>query len=183
MGSFRTKGRTPAWSHRALRETLPSLLPSVRMLAYVDLHTGLGPYGHGDAMSYHAGDTPEHALARQWWGETVTTARATSAAEGINRGKTGDGVMAALPAVALVGVTIEFGTWPLPEVLAALRDEYALWRYGAGAQARERIKAAFLNAFYPQADDWRERVVERGLQVLDQAVTGVADSAGTETGT
>lgn len=167
-------GRTPAWSHRALREALPDALPAVRQVAYVDLHTGLGPYGYGDAMSYHPGDTAEHALARQWWGDSVSTARATSDAEGVNSGKTGEGAMAALPQADVVAVTLEFGTEPLAEVIGAVRDEYAVWRYGAAEAERRRVAERFLNAFYPQADDWREMVVDRGLEVMAQAVTGVA---------
>lgn len=167
-------GRTPSWSQRALREVLPEVLPSVRQVAYVDLHTGLGPYGYGDAMSYHAGDTAEHALARQWWGDSVTTARATSDAEGVNHGKTGHGAMMALPRAKVVAVTLEFGTEPPEQVFGAIRDEYAVWRYGASAAETRRVKERFRDAFYPQADDWREMIVDRGLEVLRQAVDGLS---------
>ena len=126
-------------------------------------------------MSYHAGDTPEHALAKQWW-SGVTTARATSASEGVNLGKTGHGAMLALARADIVAITLEFGTAPIPDVFGAIRDAYAAWRYGAPRVEARRIREAFLNAFYPQADDWREMVVERGLEVLAGAVAGVAES-------
>lgn len=168
-------GRAPAWSHRALRELLPKVAPSARRVAYVDLHTGLGPYGYGDAMSYHPGDTIEHALAKQWWGDTVSTARATSDAEGVNSGKSGEGAMLALPQADVVAITLEFGTRPLETVIGAIRDEYAVWRYGASELETREVKERFLDAFYPQADDWREMVVERGLEVLTKAVQGLSD--------
>ena len=124
-------------------------------------------------MSYHAGDTAEHALALQWWGDDVSTARATSSAEGVNRGKTGEGAMLALPAAQVVAITLEFGTRDLATVIGALRDEYAVWRYGASQAESRRIREGFLDAFYPQEDDWRELVVDRGLEVLAQALAGI----------
>jgi len=162
-------GRVPVWSNRALREFLPKLLPAVKLAAYVDIHTGLGPTGYGSPMCYHAPKTDDFALARQWWGKDVTAAAAK-----INHGKTGNGAMEALAPARVICLTLEFGTLPFEGVLAALRDEHALWRQGhtgGGATIKNNFRAAFCR------DDatWEASVIERGLQISNAAIKGLIE--------
>ncbi len=166
-------GRVPVWSNRALREYLPQMLPAVELAAYVDIHTGLGPSGYGSPMCYHRKGTDEYDLARLWWGKDMTAAAAT-----INHGKTGNGAMEALAPARVICLTLEFGTLPFDDVLAALRDEHALWRRGddggLGRDKRDTIKTAFKAAFYRDETEWREKVVDRGLQIAAAALEGVS---------
>lgn len=160
-------GRMPAWSNRALREYLPKLLGKVKLAAYVDIHTGLGPPGHGSLMCYHRQGSEEYDLARQWWGGDMT-----AAATKINHGKTGHGAMEALAPARVICLTLEFGTLPFDGVLAALRDEHALWWHGDGRDGGE-ITAAFKLAFCLDDRDWEARVVERGLGIADVTIRGL----------
>ena len=160
-------GRVPVWSNRALREHLPKLLPAVKLAAYVDIHTGLGPSGYGSPMCYHRKGTPDYDLARSWWGKDVT-----AAASKINHGKTGHGAMEALSPAQVICLTLEFGTLPFQEVLAALRNEHALWRQGGAVDGSE-IKTAFKAAFCRDDPAWQGSVVERGLQIAADAMTGL----------
>ena len=161
-------GRMPVWSNRALREYLPSLLPNVRRAAYVDIHTGLGPSGHGSRYCYHAKGTAEHDLGRLWWGKEMTAAAAK-----INHGKTGHGAMEALAPAQVVCLTLEFGTLPFDGVLAALRDEHALWWHG-GDRDGQAVKSAFKAAFCRADKDWRARGVEQGLEIAADTLVGLA---------
>ncbi len=160
-------GRVPVWSNRALREYLPEILPSVKLAAYVDIHTGLGPSGYGSPMCYHRKGTQEYDLARKWWGKDVTAAAAK-----INHGKTGHGAMEALAPAKVICLTLEFGTLPFAEVLTALRDEHALWWHGDGRDG-SAVKAAFRAAFCRDDPEWQDKVVERGLQIAADAIAGL----------
>lgn len=160
-------GRTPVWSNRTLRDYLPQLLPAVELAAYVDIHTGLGPSGYGSPMGYHMKDTEGYDLARKWWGQDMT-----AAAVKINHGKTGHGAMEALAPAQVVCLTLEFGTLPFLEVLAALRDEHAQWWHGDGRDG-SAIKAAFKAAFYRDDPVWQAAVIERGLQISADAIAGL----------
>jgi len=160
-------GRVPVWSNRALREYLPKMLPAVKLAAYVDIHTGLGPSGYGSPMGYHWKDTEGYNLARAWWGKDMTAASIK-----INHGKTGHGAMEALAPAQVVCLTLEFGTLPFAEVLAALRDEHALWWHGGGRDGAA-IKEAFRAAFCRDDPKWRAAVVERGLQIAIDAIVGL----------
>jgi hypothetical protein len=164
-------GRAPVWSNRTLRDYLPRLLPNVKLAAYVDLHTGLGPSGHGSLYCYHPPGTADYDLAGAWWGKDVAAPTAT-----INHGKTGNGALQALAPARVVCLTLEFGTLPFDQVLAALRDEHALWCQGNGHDGRA-VKEAFRLAFCRDEPEWRAAVVERGLQIADQAITGLNDPA------
>ena len=161
-------GRIPVWSNHALRKHLPALLPCLRQAAYVDIHTGLGPAGHGSLYCYHRRDTAEFELARLWWGEETSAAAATT----INHGKTGHGAMEALSPAQVICLTLEFGTLPFDDVLAALRDEHAFW-WHSGRQRVTQIKSAFKAAFRLESTDWENRVVARGLEVVSGALAGL----------
>ena len=162
-------GRIPVWSNNALRKHLPILLPCLRRAAYVDIHTGLGPAGHGSLYCYHRRDTAEFELARLWWGDETSPAAATT----INHGKTGHGAMDALAPAQVICLTLEFGTLPFDEVLTALRDEHALW-WHSGRQRDTDIQSAFKAAFRLENADWEKRVVARGLEVVSGALAGLA---------
>ena len=167
-------GRMPVWSNRALREYLPQLLPAVKRAAYVDIHTGLGPSGHGSRYCYHRKDTGEYDLARKWWGQKITAAATT-----INHGKTGHGAMEALSPALVVCLTLEFGTLPFDDVLAALRDEHALWWHGGGSDRGHgggggTVKESFKAAFCREDRAWRDRIVEQGLEIAADTLAGLA---------
>ncbi|MDE0943437.1 MAG: DUF2817 domain-containing protein [Alphaproteobacteria bacterium] len=160
-------GRIPVWSNRALREHLPQLLPNVKLAAYVDIHTGLGPSGHGSAMGYHHKETADYDLAQKWWGAGMT-----ATASKINHGKTGNGAIEALEPARVICLTLEFGTLPFSDVLAALRDEHALWWHGKGRDGRA-IKSAMKTAFFREDAEWKASVIERGLQISSDSIHGL----------
>ena len=160
-------GRVPVWSNGALRQYLPQMLGAVKLAAYVDIHTGLGPSGYGSPMGYHWKETEGYDLARAWWGKDMTAASVK-----INHGKTGHGAMEALAPAQVVCLTLEFGTLSFAEVLAALRDEHALWWHGEGRDGTV-IKKAFRAAFCRDEPEWRAAVVERGLQIAADAISGL----------
>jgi len=160
-------GRVPVWSNRALREHLPEFLPNVKLAAYVDIHTGLGPSGYGSPMCYHHKGTEAYDLARSWWGKDMT-----AAASKINHGKSGHGAMEALAPAQVVCLTLEFGTLPFIEVLAALRDEHALWWHGKERDG-SAIRKAFRAAFCRDDPEWQDKVVERGLQIAADTIAGL----------
>ena len=55
-------GTAPTWSNRTLRAVLRREGARAERIAWVDLHTGLGPSGHGERI--HAGRDEAQALAR-----------------------------------------------------------------------------------------------------------------------
>ncbi|HYM29935.1 MAG TPA: M14 family metallopeptidase [Candidatus Cybelea sp.] len=168
-------GREPVWSNKTLTAIARKFLAGARHVAYVDFHTGLGPYGHGEAICYHAPRTPAFEAARRWYGAGITSPHAGNSASPMNAGKTGYGVMSSLPKAQVVCVTLEFGTYQGSRVLGAIVADGWLHTFGdLDTDKGRQIKAEMREAFYPDKDDWKDMVARRSDEILRQAVEGVA---------
>jgi hypothetical protein len=170
-------GRGATWSNRTLGELLRAHASRVRQVAFIDLHTGLGPYGVGEIMNNHAAGEPAFARVTAWFGGEVTSTDAGSCSSSPVTGDITLGVQRALPQAEVTGITLEYGTVPLKEVLDAMRADNWLHAHGDlhAGQARD-IKAQIRAAFYPEADDWKSMVFERSVDVLRRALAGLAQS-------
>src|SRR5207245_3820848 len=60
-------GRNPTWSNRTLRHVLRDHGQRCERLAWIDLHTGLGPKGHVERIFACTDDDVELTRARAWW--------------------------------------------------------------------------------------------------------------------
>ena len=170
-------GRGETWSNRTLIGLLRAHAGQVRQVAFIDLHTGLGPYGVGEIMNNHSASEPAFARVAQWFGREATSTEAGSSSSAPVSGDITLGVQRALPQAEVTGVTLEYGTVPLKEVLDAVRADNWLHAHGdlRARQARD-IKAQIRGAFYPEADDWKSMVFERSVDVLRRAVAGLTRS-------
>ena len=169
-------GRTPTWSNRTIRAVLRPFRTSVRRVLWIDFHTGLGPYGHGEIIQSGRDDDTELARASAVWGTQVKSIyKGTSVSARL------DGLLAfaaydELPQAEYTGCVIEYGTLPVMRVLQALRAENWLRRnLDASATQRAALRREIRDAFYCDADDWKESVVAQahsaaldGLLALDR---------------
>ena len=72
------------------------------------------------------------------------------------------------------GITLEFGTVPLQEMLDALRGDHWLAMHpDAGEQEAAAIRQRMVDAFYVNTSAWRARVLEQAGEALVQAVDGL----------
>ena len=169
-------GDRPVWSRRFLESFAGSELGGRRRVAVIDLHTGLGPWGHGELISSDAPDDPPYRRAVAWYGDDVTSLVA------------GDSVSAELsgewlPAVAerigagteTTAVALEYGTVDGLAVVQALRADAWLHAHGdpTGPEAKA-IKADLRAAFADDDPAWIERVHERFAAVLGSAFRGLS---------
>jgi Protein of unknown function (DUF2817) len=172
-------GRNPTWSQQALRHVLQDHGRHCERMAWIDLHTGLGPSGHAEPI--HAGPDDEAALARAraWWGEVTSTLDGSSTSAPLT-GLMWNAAHQECPQAEHTGLALEYGTVPLAEVLDALRAEHWLENHpeadGALATA---IKQRCRDAFFVDTDAWKRRIVVQGLVAARQAVAGLASPMAT----
>lgn len=170
-------GAGPTWSRTTLEDIATDYdIGGRASLCVLDLHTGLGPFGHGELICDHAPGSPPVEIARGWFGDSVTEPAL--------------GTSSSVPKVGLVDyfwhglvgesgcmLTLEFGTRPLDEVVEALRADHWLHAQGPvdwdAAQTRA-IKARMKSTFCPDGPEWREMVLFRGRQVIRQALNGLS---------
>jgi len=170
-------GRGETWSNQTLAELLRTHAGRVKRVAFLDLHTGLGPYGVGEIMNNHAAGEPAFARVNEWFGSEATSIEAGSSSSAPVSGDITLGVQRGLPQAEITAITLEYGTVPVKDVLDAVRADNWLHAHGdlRARQARD-IKAQIRTAFYPEADDWKGMVFERSVDVLRRAVGGLTQS-------
>lgn len=167
-------GREPTWSHRALRRVLERHVAGRAHLAWIDLHTGLGPFGVGERIFASIDEGPALDRARAWWGPAVTSVFKGDSNSIPLHGPIQFTLPGSCPGLEHTNVCLEFGTVPLPEMFEAVRADHWLHRHPeADAALTAGIRTRIRAAFDPDDDGWREQVWRQGLEVAQQAAEGL----------
>lgn len=162
-------GAGPVWSHRTLRRILADLVAGSPRTTIVDLHTGLGPWGHGELIVHDSVGSAGYDRAAARWGAVHSMTDGDSVSATLS----GDWLAAVDRMLADTEVTsaaLEFGTVDIVTVLQALRADAWLHAHGdptgpAAQAVRAEVRAAF-------ADDdpaWLRAVGERFDDVITRA--------------
>ncbi len=171
-------GTAPTWSNRTVRQVLRRHANAARRLAWIDLHTGLGPSGLGERIFACKDDPVALQRARDWWGGDGATP-ITSFYDGTSSSARLTGLMwnAAYdecPQAEYTAIAMEYGTLPIQDVINALRAEHWLHNHpDADANLASRIKQQMMDAFYVDTDAWRGQVVAQARQALFQGLAGL----------
>lgn len=169
-------GRTVQWSNSALSQAFAAHAGHARRAAFIDLHTGIGPFAEHIFLCFHAPGSSAYERARGWWGErAVNREGVTHKAVAAYRGLIIDRFAELLPRAEVTTIAVEFGTRTRPEMQRASLAARWLRFHGARQPERAReVQADYTEAFFPDDSRWRDAVLERGLDVIDRAVAGIA---------
>jgi hypothetical protein len=172
-------GRAPSWSNLALREVLRTHGRRAGRIAWIDIHTGLGPSGVGERIYAGRDDPASIGRARHWWageGRTpVTSIYDGSSTSAFLTGMMFTSIYDECPQAEYTGMALEYGTVPVMATLQALRAEQWLNRHPDAPPAlAEAIRRQVMEAFYTDSDAWREQVVTQAREALLQAVNGLS---------
>ncbi len=171
-------GDRPTWARETLERIVADFgLAAKTAIAAVDLHTGLGPYGHGELICDHDPGSPNIATALAWYGEGVTVPLLGTSASVPKHGTAGTDFWQRHFGSRAVYVALEFGTFSPEQGRAPMREDHVLHARGAVdwvAPETQRIKRALTRHFFPDTRPWREMVLFRSRQVLTQALQGLA---------
>ncbi len=175
-------GTAPTWSNLTLRTVFRQHAAKAAKVAWIDLHTGLGPSGLGERIFSCADDAAALKRARAWWGGG--TGAAATPITSIYDGSSSSAFLTGLMWMSLVqecpkaeytGIAMEYGTLPMSDVSYALRGEHWLnVNPNAPADLAEQIKLQMMDAFYTDTDTWRGQVISQARQSMFQAVDGLS---------
>ncbi len=165
-------GQARVWSHHTLESVVRAELGDAERVAIIDLHTGLGEFGHGELIASHP-DAPGRAELDRCFDGYVVPSEGTSVSADVS-GDVLDSMEGWLAGVAVAGVAIEWGTVDIVSVSDALRADAWLHGYGdpLGPESggiKEQLRAAFA----PDDPRWPSLVVDRFVEVRDRALDGL----------
>lgn len=165
-------GSEAVWSRKTIRSISSSYLAGVERLGVIDLHTGLGERGIGEAIAEEP-DASERTRLEDWYEEFTVPTDGTSVSAVV----TGD-ILAALkrwlPNAETTAIALEFGTVDMVAVSNALRGDAWLHAHAdpLGPEALP-IKAALSDAFAPGDEDWARIVWGRFVEIIEQTTSGL----------
>jgi len=169
-------GHAPTWSNRTLAAIVRDHLSRARVLGMIDYHTGLGPYGTGEIIAALPLASAGAKRTRHVLGAEVTSPDDGSSSSAPLTGVNQPAIEAMLGGTTYFGCALEYGTWPVPDVLNALRGDAWLHAHGdLDSEEARTIKAAVRRAFYPDADDWRRMVWQRAEDVTRRCLRGLGE--------
>ena len=174
-------GTEPTWSNRTLRAVLRQHGAKAQHIAWIDLHTGLGPSGHGERIYAGKDEAASVARARSWWdggGATpVTSIYDGSSTSAFLTGLMWGAIYDECPHAEATGIAMEYGTVPVLDVMNAIRAEQWLNLHPeASAEQAAQIKAQMLAAFYTDTSEWKGQIISQARQSMFQAVDGLVGS-------
>ncbi|HKK04533.1 MAG TPA: DUF2817 domain-containing protein [Gammaproteobacteria bacterium] len=138
------------------RDWIRAHLGGVEALAAIDVHTGLGPWGHGSQFEESAGRPGAESAGYAVRGGMIAAVRAW------------------LPGARVRAVTQEFGTYSSLRVLHALREENR-WHFYGRADLAHPSKSRLRAALCPASPAWRRAVLTQGIELAARACTWRVD--------
>jgi hypothetical protein len=167
-------GHNPTWSQVTLRHVLQEHGSRCERLAWIDLHTGLGPSGVGERIFACRDDAAALARARAWWGDGITSIYDGSSNSAPLTGMMWMAAYDDCPQAEYTGIALEYGTVPIMEVVDALRADQWLENHPEAGEAQARdIKQRMRDAFYTDTDTWKAAVIAQAFDAARQAVAGL----------
>ena len=168
-------GRAPAWSNHTWRTILHEVTGTSRVLAVLDVHSGLGARGACELISGARQGTPEHQSALQLFGDELVFPGLSSTAPAAC-GYMSDSLAQTLPNVPGALVVAEYGTQPFDDILEILRaDNWIHVRDKPGSKLWREIKSGMRTAFVGDDSAWQEAVIDRAVSIYRRCLQGLAE--------
>src|SRR5450755_1020097 len=164
-------GTAPAWSNLVLRAVLREHAAKREQLGWIDFHTGLGPRGHGEKIYAGVDYSADVARTKAWWGADVTSFLDGTSTSAPLTGINGTAARDECPNAAFAGIALEYGTYPVEQILEAFRAESWVHHHPKAPKAqRDEIKRTFRDMFYVDADDWKQMVHAQAVEGCMRAI-------------
>jgi hypothetical protein len=164
-------GTKPVWSNTTLRKIIQAEMGHAKRIVYIDIHSGLGPRGHGEVISTAPETAPAFMRMKDWWGDIVHSTKAPGSVSSNVPGSITEAFDQELEGREVTPCGLEFGTVAMNLVAAALVSDNWLHRNGGfDNPAASTIKRQIRDAFYVDADDWKESVTDQARRMATRAL-------------
>jgi hypothetical protein len=161
-----------------LKQWLSTSLSDTKRVISIDVHTGLGSFGE-DALLLDVTDESDEfkRVAACFGRQRVQGCDPRTSISYVTTGTLANLIQACFPGATVDRVVQEFGTSPPLKVLYALREENYRF-FSSDRNFSGSYDAGLVKVFMPDSVPWRERVVERGVIVYQQALKADTEGPG-----
>ena len=160
----------PSWSRETMFRILPELFRTQQRVFAIDVHTGLGPFGHGDPIHAYPKGSKEYELLRDWYGEEMIAINAGEYADMVSavpRGPLVSSLDLILPEHESYAFVIEYGTVELMEIFEALLADGCIHALDqVDTELGRDVKEQMYRAFFSEDEDWLGKIYDRMLWCL-----------------
>lgn len=168
-------GTAPSWSNRTLRGILRQHGAGRSRIAWIDVHTGLGRFGHGEKI--HGGlpgATENLRDTRAIWGADVVAAWEGESASRQVVGHAIGALFDECPQAHGVGIAMEYGTRHDAD-FNVLRAGHWLRRYPGRStpEQQAQIRQTQFEASYVNDDEWHGMITGQFRTAVIQACLGL----------
>ncbi len=164
-------GEKPAHGRKVIESIIQQYQLAKRKLAVIDIHTGLGSYAHGEVINDHPIDSHGFHTAIQWYGASVTSPIAGNSSSVEKLGLLDYAWHKHMQQQGCF-ITLEFGSYPTDALFEVILQDHRSWKSG-DAIAKQHSGKAMLEHFCPADIYWRELILVKSRQVIQQAITGL----------
>ncbi|MGV8997374.1 MAG: M14 family metallopeptidase [Parvibaculaceae bacterium] len=165
-------GTKPVWSNTTLRKIINAEMASAQRVTYIDIHSGLGPRGHGEVISTAPTTSDTFKRMQGWWGDIVHSTKAEGSVSSNVPGSITEAFEEELAGREVTPCGLEFGTVAMNLVAAGLVADNWLHRHGGlDNPAAPAIKRQIRDAFYVDADDWKEDVTRQTRDMASRTLS------------
>jgi len=174
-------GTEPSCTNEIVSRHLAHLLGGCRRIVHLDIHTGLGPWATPTLLIDSPLNGRQQERPPDWFGEGACDLSDSRGIAYAVRGSLGRWCVNLDPQRHYLFATAEFGTYSPLRVLSGLRAENQAHHWGkSGDPATVRAKARLKELFCPKSNRWRQLALERGLQLVNRALSGLTSEAGSQ---
>ncbi|OUL20094.1 hypothetical protein BV378_30300 [Nostoc sp. RF31YmG] len=164
-------GNNPSKTYQILDANLPRWIGNATDVVHIDFHTGLGKKATYKLFI----DDPPDSKPTQWltekFGDDVVEAYKARKVTYIFRGGLGSWCKAKFPQCNYRFLTAEFGTYPVIQVVEALRAENRAHFFSPPNHlSKDWTRQRLMEVFAPADEDWRDAVVSQGLDLVGRAI-------------
>jgi hypothetical protein len=172
-------GTGPSWSRQVVSEILPKVFEHARKIAFIEWHTGLGPFGELSHLCSFAPGSDAYERVFDWMGDDARTSFAktfevTKGEIPTYRGLFSAWLPTTAPQAEWTGVLVEVGTYDNLTVGNAVRmDRWLKFGKGRSTLSRDEIRAAMMDGLNPVDPAWRAKALVNGLEAERRALDGL----------
>ena len=171
-------GSRKQWANSAFRAAVETHLEQARNVAFLDLHTGIGPWCEHIYLCFHPEGSPARERACAWWGErAVNLQGVTHKKLATYQGTIIDAFAQMLPNAEVTSIVVEFGTLPRRDMQrAGLAQRWMRFEGPRDPVLAAKVRREYEAAFYPADPEWRAAVLAQSKDFIDRGVAGISSS-------